>query len=286
MEWELSVLSRERLAAGASPTGPRLGWALVLSGEVVLDTAGTRTPLAAGDAVLLGPRTAYLATAVDETELVVADLRRTVASRPLPNPLVVPGFGAQHAGVVGLVTACPLGVAGRTSQFAVSYAGLVGAAMVCAWLAAAGPHGDRDDAQVAHVAAALADRPGEPWTLDRMAGLVHLSRSALTARFRRSLEMSPMQLLRDVRMERARVLLRDRSSPVTRVAFEVGYGSVAAFSRAFAAQHGVSPDAWRAASVARDARQRPDQARTGGGRRADEQRYADAVPVQESAARG
>ncbi|WP_036967188.1 helix-turn-helix transcriptional regulator, partial [Promicromonospora kroppenstedtii] len=94
---------------------------------------------------------------------------------------------------------------------------------------------------VADVVAALAASPGEPWTLDRMAALVHLSRSALTERFRRATGHSPMRMLREVRMHRARTLLIDRCLPVTRVAFEVGYGSVAAFSRAFTTDHGRSP---------------------------------------------
>ncbi|MGI5189801.1 helix-turn-helix transcriptional regulator [Promicromonospora sp. CA-289599] len=106
------------------------------------------------------------------------------------------------------------------------------------------------DTAVAHVVAELVARPGEPWTLDEMAGLVHLSRSALTGRFRRATGHSPMRVLREVRMHRARTLLAVERLSVTRVAFEVGYGSVAAFSRAFAVDHGVSPLAWRSGPVA------------------------------------
>jgi AraC-like DNA-binding protein len=139
------------------------------------------------------------------------------------------------------------------------------------------------------VLAALAERPGEPWTLDRMAGLVHLSRSALTDRFRRTTGHSPMRMLREVRMNQARHLLTKQCLAVTRVAFEVGYGSVAAFSRAFTAEHGVSPLAWRTvpaaagqapASAARYPQDRPAQARRHCRSRADEQQQPDAVPVQ------
>ncbi|MEU4388154.1 AraC family transcriptional regulator [Promicromonospora sp. NPDC023805] len=158
------------------------------------------------------------------------------------------------------------------------------------------------DPVVAHVVAELAARPGEPWTLDEMAGLVHLSRSALTGRFRRATGHSPMRMLREVRMHRARTLLTVERLSVTQVAFEVGYGSVAAFSRAFAADHGVSPLAWRAGlatSTSTPPRRRPwvpsaPPAASGAGHpqdrpaepgrdrssRADQQQRLDAVPVQ------
>jgi AraC-like DNA-binding protein len=58
-------------------------------------------------------------------------------------------------------------------------------------------------------------------------------------------------VLRDVRMQVARKLLRDPGRTVTQVAFAVGYGSTAAFSRAFSAHQGIAPQEWRTASGAR-----------------------------------
>ncbi|MFI6426201.1 helix-turn-helix domain-containing protein [Promicromonospora sp. NPDC050880] len=248
----MTALRRERLPAGAVRSRPGALWAVVLAGAATLETAGARHQVRAGDAVLVGARTAHRLTADDETDLVHGDLRQAVPSVTLPSPLVVRGFDERQRGVVALVTACPLDAISSPAPFAASYAGLVGAAMTALWQADAhaGPEcGGADgaaDIQVADVVAALAADPGEPWTLDRMAALVHLSRSALTERFRRATGHSPMRMLREVRMHRARTLLAEGSLPVTRVAFEVGYGSVAAFSRAFAADHGVSPQAWRA----------------------------------------
>ena len=229
------------------------------------------------------------------------DLRRAVPSTPLPSPLVQRGFGEEHRGVVALVTTCQLSVECTADRFATAYASLLGAAILSLWHPAGdgagrpttgdGPAGD---AQVAEVVAALAAGPGEPWTLDRMAGLVHLSRSALTERFRRATGHSPMRMLREVRMNRARALLTKQCLAVTRVAFEVGYGSVAAFSRAFTADHGVSPLAWRTrpdaaasrtpcaprASVAGYPQERPAEPRRHRRSRADQQQRPDAVPVQ------
>ncbi|MEU4362677.1 AraC family transcriptional regulator [Promicromonospora sp. NPDC023987] len=311
----MTTLRREWMPAGASASGPRGLWALVLTGAATLETAGGRSRVLPGGALLVDARTAHRLTADIETELVHGDLWQNAPSAVLPSPLVVPGFSERQRGVVALVTTCPLEVKCGRDLFAASYAGLIGAAMSALWLedatgtdrldrgADANAAAEIDaaaDAEVAQVVAALAARPEEPWTLDGMAGLVHLSRSALTERFRRATGHSPMRMLRDVRMYRARTLLTDGHLPVTRVAFEVGYGSVAAFSRAFTADHGVSPLGWRAARVpspvrparpwvpsvppGRSGAGRPQEgpAKSGGhrGDRTHHQQQADTVSVQ------
>ncbi|MBB5787132.1 helix-turn-helix transcriptional regulator [Jiangella mangrovi] len=247
-QWEMSSVRRVRLGAGEVLTdAPGSLWALVHEGAVLVETATGRHPLAAGDAVHVDARTAYRLVAAAPALVLAADLRLVVPAHPLPSPLVVTAFSERHRGVTGLVTTCPINDGRHPALFVASYAGLVGAAMTASWLEDAPPPGAAPlgDEQVASVVAALVDRPGEPWTLDRMAGLVHLSRSALTDRFRRATGRSPMQVLRDVRMGEARQLLGVEGQPVTRVAYAVGYGSVAAFSRAFSSSHGVTPQRWR-----------------------------------------
>ncbi|UPK75672.1 helix-turn-helix transcriptional regulator [Nocardioidaceae bacterium SCSIO 66511] len=279
MEWELDVMRRERVLAGLD-VAPTARWVLVIDGEAALHTAAAHRTLAPGDAVLVDARTAYRLTAIADTEIVHADLRQVVPSPRLPSPLVVSDFSRQHPGVAELISACPLAAECRSTLFAVSYAGLVGAAMTSSWLADEAQGTARTDEQVADVLAELSSRPGESWTLDRMADVAHLSRSALTDRFRRTVGRSPMQMVREVRMQQARRLLSEQAMPVTRIAFAVGYGSVAAFSRAFTAQHGVSPHAWRSSTLVGDAQERPEQPSRGGGSSADDQRYAYAETVQ------
>lgn len=69
------------------------------------------------------------------------------------------------------------------------------------------------------------------------------------AHFRRLVERlrstSPRELVRNMRMERARQLLSQGENPVALVAEACGYSEVASFSRAFRAAHGESPDQWR-----------------------------------------
>ncbi|MFD6138118.1 helix-turn-helix domain-containing protein [Promicromonospora sp. NPDC060271] len=282
----MTTLKREQLPADATLVRSGALWALIVSGAATLETAGGRRTILPGDAVLVDPRTAYRLTADVDTDLVHGDLWRTAPATPWSSPLVLRGFGDEHRGVVALVTTCPLSVECKADRFAAAYAGLIGAAIstmprpaeMVGGPAGGGP-GPADDPEVAEVVAALAASPGERWTLDRMAGLVHLSRSALTERFRRATGHSPMRMLREVRMNRARTLLTKRCLAVTRVAFEVGYGSVAAFSRAFAADHGVSPLTWRA-SGAGYPQERPADPRCHRRARADQQQRSDAVPVQ------
>ncbi len=284
--WEMSSLRHVRLAGGmtlAGPSGPR--WALVADGAVVLETAAGSEPLAGGDAVLVEARTAHRFTASGPSGLVVADLRLAVPAYRLPSPLVVRDFGTRHAGVSALVGQCQLGDGRGLPLFAASYGNLIGAAMTQSWLDEERRDGGdaSPDPAVAAVVAAVTERPGEPWTVERMAGLVHLSRSALGERFRRALGRSPVEVLREARMREARRLLGDASHPVEYVAFAVGYGSSAAFSRAFSTHHGIAPQAWRGASSTGDPEQGEEHTGRDGGRGAEQERGRDAVRVEERA---
>lgn len=245
MLWEMTRLHRVALDAGADLTdlpGPR--WVHVQSGAVVMVARGVRERIGAGDAVLLDAHTSHRIAAAVESVLAVADLR---APRPgaLPSPLIVRCFAARHPGLNGLVGTCPQQAPEVSSaHFTESYGNLIAAAMAASWRE---DHGEPETADpvVERVIAALSAGPEKPWTVERMAGLVHLSRSTLGERFRRALGLGPTEVLRDIRMDRARRLLRDGELPVASIAARVGYGSAAAFSRAFATHHGAPPQQWR-----------------------------------------
>lgn len=240
------MTSLERLALEPGGTVARPpGWALVLEGGIGLETAVGSQLLSRGDATLVDPRTAHRLTAMRPSELILADLRVAVPTLRLPSPLVADDFSSRHHGVASLLTTCPLRDDRHAWLFASSFGSVIGAAMTASWLEQRDTsilHADQD---VAEVLAAVSASPGESWTVDQMARLVHLSRSALGDRFRQALGRSPAEVLRDVRMEEARRLLADPAHPVAYVASRVGYGSTAAFSRAFSAAHGMSPQLWR-----------------------------------------
>jgi AraC-like DNA-binding protein len=98
-----------------------------------------------------------------------------------------------------------------------------------------------------HVGRALTlmhGKPAHPWTIEELAREVGLSRSALADHFMHFVGQPPMHYLAQWRMQVAAGLLSSGAS-IAAVASEVGYGSEAAFSRAFKKLVGTPPAVWR-----------------------------------------
>jgi AraC-like DNA-binding protein len=95
--------------------------------------------------------------------------------------------------------------------------------------------------------ALLHSRRDHPWSAEELARAAGLSRSAFTDRFTRVMDESPMRYLARQRIHFAANRLKTSHEPVSRVAFEAGYVSEAAFTRAFKREIGVPPAAWRSA---------------------------------------
>lgn len=96
--------------------------------------------------------------------------------------------------------------------------------------------------------AALLDRllhaPGQPWSVEEMARVAHMSRASFFKHFVDTCGQSPAQFLLSLRMHIAARRLRDGDS-VSRAAEHVGYQSPAAFTRAFTRVVGKRPGAYR-----------------------------------------
>lgn len=101
------------------------------------------------------------------------------------------------------------------------------------------------DPLVGQVLARLHAAPGEAWTLERLAHEVGTSRTVLTERFVQFVGLAPMLYLTRWRMQMAARRLLEPGAKVAGVAWDVGYESEAAFSRAFKRCTGVSPKTWR-----------------------------------------
>ncbi len=97
------------------------------------------------------------------------------------------------------------------------------------------------DPRVAAGLRALHAAPGRNWTVAALARTASLSRSAFYERFTRAVGLPPMEYLLSWRMALAKDLLRSRSAAMATIAERVGYGSVSAFSTAFARHVGQPP---------------------------------------------
>ena len=95
-----------------------------------------------------------------------------------------------------------------------------------------------------HALVAMHERPADDWSLQALAERAGMSRSAFAEGFREVIGSTPGQYLQAWRTRLVQQALR-RGQPLKRIAGEVGYGSEAALSRAFKAQTGQSPRAWR-----------------------------------------
>jgi AraC-like DNA-binding protein len=104
------------------------------------------------------------------------------------------------------------------------------------------------DPVVGQALATLHGAPHEPWTVERVAHVVGVSRSVLAERFTTLVGQPPMQYLALWRMQLASRLLAE-GGHVAAVAGKVGYESEAAFSRAFKKVVGQAPAAWRRAAT-------------------------------------
>ena len=103
-----------------------------------------------------------------------------------------------------------------------------------------------------YVSAALAlihGEPGQPWTLDLLAARSGTSRSTLAERFIRIMGQAPMQYLWQWRLHLAADALASSDRGMKKVASDAGFGSIAAFGRAFKREFGVSPARWRRSST-------------------------------------
>jgi AraC-like DNA-binding protein len=191
---------------------------LVVTGWFVYDELGAR-PLTA-----LLPR--VLLTRVDgyRTELLKAtlDLLAKETERP--------GIGS---GVVVSGLADILFVQAIRSHLNSSSEDEVG------WLAALA------DKRIGAAMRALHGKPAEPWTVEKLATLSNMSRSAFAARFKAKLGEAPLEYLTRWRMFRAGVLLRHTERSLAEIAHEVGYESDAALSKAFHRIVGMAPGAFR-----------------------------------------
>ena len=107
------------------------------------------------------------------------------------------------------------------------------------WLAGA------RDPLIGQALALLHKEPAHPWTISDLAKRVGLSRTRLAERFRHFLGESPMAYLAQWRLKLGAEMLVSTENSIAEVAAAVGYGSEAAFNRAFKRQFDCPPAHFR-----------------------------------------
>ncbi|MEH6347552.1 MAG: AraC family transcriptional regulator [Bermanella sp.] len=78
-----------------------------------------------------------------------------------------------------------------------------------------------------------------------LAKIVNMSASRFSACFKELIGQPPMIYITQVRMQKAERLLRETAMAINEITYQCGYGSLAAFNRAFNKFFSVAPSKWR-----------------------------------------
>jgi AraC-like DNA-binding protein len=97
------------------------------------------------------------------------------------------------------------------------------------------------DVRIAAALRQIHDFPERSWTIEDLAHVSALSRSAFFERFQRTVGMTPMEYVISWRMALAMDILRRRGGSIAEVAGRIGYSSANTFSTAFKRHSGQTP---------------------------------------------
>ena len=101
------------------------------------------------------------------------------------------------------------------------------------------------DLRIMRTIAAVARSPLDPWTVDSMAAVAGMSRTAFANRFRQLMRDTPLNMVVRLRLRIAAEVLSRESAKLDEAASAAGYGSTAAFIRAFRRFYPTTPALWR-----------------------------------------
>jgi AraC-like DNA-binding protein len=105
------------------------------------------------------------------------------------------------------------------------------------------------DRQIGVALKSMHEKVEHPWTVESLATICGMSRSAFAVRFKDLVGETPLEYLTSWRMQKATGLLQKGDKKLFEVAKSVGYDSDAAFSKAFKRVFGVAPREYRRAAI-------------------------------------
>lgn len=228
------------------------------SHRVEVDARTSAATLRTGDAFLTLGRGQLALAADDGATLVIVALELAdpspVLNTALPDYITVTGFDVLEPAAAALAQsmgpAVPSGRPKSQSDPLICrlMATTVLLSVIRAWAengcAPEGwPHVSKDPF-LDRVIEAIHEAPGREWTVERLAGVGAMSRSAFAERFRSTVGRSPADYVTEVRIDAAKRMLEAGRS-VSETSRELGYASDEGFSRAFRRRTGMNPSAWR-----------------------------------------
>ena len=98
-----------------------------------------------------------------------------------------------------------------------------------------------NDEQIGKALALIHSDVAHPWTVERLAAAIGMSRSRFAERFSELMGCGPMNYVAEWRLQRSLDLVANQNLPIKTVAHNVGFKSPAAFTRAFTDRFGQSP---------------------------------------------
>lgn len=102
-----------------------------------------------------------------------------------------------------------------------------------------------DDGKIKELMIYMHEHYPETITVEQLAELAHVSKRACFRLFRENLHMTPMEYLRDYRLQMASHMLIKTKEPVTQIGYACGLGSASYFGKIFRQHFGCSPMEFR-----------------------------------------
>jgi AraC-like DNA-binding protein len=178
----------------------------------------------------------------------------------MPEAMFVGAVSDRYPEILPILEAMERETCGERAGFAgilAHLANVVAAFIVRAWVEsgcgqASGWVSALRDPRLGGVISAVHRDPGRDWTVADLAAEMGSSRSIFAERFLAVTGLTPVRYLTELRMRLAAEWIGRDRMPIEVAAHRLGYGSQAAFSRAFKRTVGRSPGSVRAARVAVD----------------------------------
>ena len=106
-----------------------------------------------------------------------------------------------------------------------------------------------EDIRLSRTLEQMIDDPGRRFTLELLAEISGMSRSAFAQHFKNAFGRSAMDFLKELRLQRAAQLLRSTKRPIKSIADLVGFDSRSHFSQSFSDFFGTSPADFRNSTI-------------------------------------